>query len=62
MKQTFDTLSEATGVNFSDIMKANTYDAKVNRNVNVTGMSGNIATEEKAESKPDLKIKDAKSE
>lgn len=36
MKQVFDTMSEATGVNFSDIMKANTYDAKVNKNIHVT--------------------------
>ena len=33
MKQVFDTMSEATGVDFAEIMKANTYDAKVNRNV-----------------------------
>ena len=35
MKQVFDTMSEATGVDFTEIMKANTYDAKVNRNVNL---------------------------
>ena len=29
MKQVFDTMSEATGVDFTEIMKANTYDAKV---------------------------------
>ena len=45
MKQVFDTMSEATGVSFADIMKANTYDAKVNRNINVTGLDGvNIQT------------------
>ncbi len=38
MKQVFDTMSEATGVDFADIMKANTYDAKVNHNINVTGL------------------------
>ncbi|MDO4623007.1 MAG: SPFH domain-containing protein [Eubacteriales bacterium] len=37
MKQVFDTMSEATGVDLSEIMKANTYDAKVTRNVNLTG-------------------------
>ena len=38
MKQVFDTMSEATGVDFREIMKANTYDAKVNKNINVTGL------------------------
>ena len=38
MKQVFDTMSEATGVDFTEIMKAGTYDAKVNKNVNVTGL------------------------
>lgn len=37
MKQVFDTMSEATGVDFTEIMRAGTYDAKVNRNVNLTG-------------------------
>ncbi len=36
MKQVFDTMSEATGVDFTEIMKANTYDAKVNRNLSVS--------------------------
>ena len=33
MKQVFDTMSEATGVDFTEIMRAGTYDAKVNRKV-----------------------------
>ncbi len=37
MKQVFDTMSAATGVDFSEIMRANTYDAKVTKNVNLTG-------------------------
>ncbi|MBO4537516.1 MAG: flotillin family protein, partial [Erysipelotrichaceae bacterium] len=36
MKQVFDTMSEATGVDLREIMKANTYDAKVTKNINVT--------------------------
>ena len=40
MKQVFDTMSEATGVDFTEIMKAGTYDAKVNKNVNITGLDG----------------------
>lgn len=37
MKQVFDTMSEATGVDFTEIMRAGTYDAKVNRNINLSG-------------------------
>ena len=40
MQQVFDTMSEATGVNFADILKSQTYDAKVTKNVNVTGIDG----------------------
>ena len=39
MKQVFDTMSEATGVDFAEIMKAGTYDAKVTKNVNITGLN-----------------------
>ncbi len=38
MQQVFDTMTEATGVDFRDILKAQTYDAKVNRNINLTGV------------------------
>ena len=40
MKQVFDTVSEATGVDLTEIMRANTYDAKVTKNINVTGLDG----------------------
>ena len=40
MKQVFDTMSEATGVDFSEIMRAGTYDAKVNRKIELTGADG----------------------
>ena len=36
MKQVFDTMSQATGVDFSEILRAGTYDARVTRNINVT--------------------------
>ena len=39
MQQVFDTMSEATGVDFRDILKSQTYDAKVNRNINVSGLT-----------------------
>ena len=49
MQQVFDTMSEATGVDFRDILKAQTYDAKVNRNINVSGLSIPVPSD-----KPDL--------
>jgi len=44
MKQVFDTMSEATGVDFSEIMRAGTYDAKVNKNINITGADVSLET------------------
>ncbi len=38
MQQVFDTMSEATGVDFREILRAQTYDAKVTRNINVEGI------------------------
>lgn len=37
IKQTRDIVKDATGVDMADIMKANTIDAKINKNVNVNG-------------------------
>lgn len=37
IKQTRDIVKDATGVDMADIMKANTIEAKVNKNVNVNG-------------------------
>ncbi len=44
MKQVFDTMSEATGVDFTEIMRAGTYDAKVNKNINITGADVSVKT------------------
>ncbi len=52
MKQVFDTMSEATGVDFTEIMKAGTYDAKVNKNINLNGAGVDIKVDNtKAEEK-----------
>ena len=37
MAKLFESMKETTGVDLAEIMKADTYDAKVNRNVNLTG-------------------------
>ena len=44
MKQVFDTMSEATGVDFTEIMRAGTYDAKVNRKIELTTPAGANST------------------
>lgn len=38
LAKTIESVKETTGLDITDIMKANTYDAKVNRNVNITGL------------------------
>ena len=48
MQQVFDTMSEATGVDFREILKAQTYDAKVTRNFNFTGIPGKDQDKEPA--------------
>jgi len=40
MAKLFESMKETTGVDLSDIMRADTYDAKVTRNINVTGVQG----------------------
>jgi flotillin len=37
MKQTFDIVKDATGVDMTNIVMANSMDAKVNKNVNLNG-------------------------
>lgn len=38
MAKLFESMKETTGIDLSEIVKAGTYDAKVNRNITVTGM------------------------
>ena len=44
MKQIFDTMSEATGVDLSEIMRAGTYDAKVNRKIELSGAKVSVSS------------------
>lgn len=39
MAKLFESMREATGIDLGEIVKANTYDAKVNRNVHITGLN-----------------------
>ncbi|MCQ2533523.1 MAG: flotillin family protein [Clostridia bacterium] len=40
MAKVFESMKETTGIDLAEIVKADTYDAKVNRNVNLTGLEG----------------------
>lgn len=40
MTKIFKSIKQATGIDMTEIVKAETYDAKVNKNINVTGVSG----------------------
>ena len=39
MKKTFESVKEATGIDLAEIVRAESYDAKVNKNVNISGVS-----------------------
>lgn len=43
MAKLFESMKETTGIDLGEIVKANTYDAKVNRNVHVTGLAKEAA-------------------
>lgn len=38
LAKTIETVKETTGLDITEIMKANTYDAQVNRNINISGL------------------------
>ena len=38
LAKTIESVKEATGIDITEIMKANTYDAKVNKNINISGI------------------------
>ena len=40
LAQTIESVKETTGIDIRDIMRANTYDAKVNKNITVSGLDG----------------------
>lgn len=49
LAKVMESVKEATGIDMEEIIKANTYDAKVNRNVNISGLDLNHATEKAVE-------------
>ena len=56
MAKVFESMKEATGIDLADIINAESYDAQVNRNINVSGLdSVNLVVkdEKKAAEQPD---------
>lgn len=47
LAKTIESVKETTGIDIAEIMKADTYDAKVNKNVNITGIPDVKVTHEK---------------
>ena len=45
MVKTFEAVKESTGFDMLDVMKANTYDAKVNKNINIEGLPSEVPAE-----------------
>ena len=52
MAKLFESMKETVGIDLAEIVKAGTYDAKVNRNIHVTGLNGNGAETTEADSDP----------
>ena len=50
MAKVFESMKEATGIDLADIINADSYDAQVNRNINVSGLDGVNVTVKNADS------------
>lgn len=55
MAKLFESMKETTGIDLGEIMKAGSYDAKVNRNIHVTGLENAIPGPEKREKSEEKK-------
>lgn len=55
MAKLFESMKETTGIDLGEIMKAGSYDAKVNRNIHVTGLENVIPGPEKREKSEEKK-------
>ena len=49
MAKLFASMKETTGIDLGEIIKADTYDAKVNRNINITGLEKDTISSDQAE-------------
>lgn len=55
MAKLFESMKETTGIDLGEIMRAGSYDAKVNRNIHVTGLENAIPGKEKREKSEEKK-------
>ncbi len=55
MAKLFESMKETTGIDLGEIMRAGSYDAKVNRNIHVTGLENAIPSQEKREKSEEKK-------
>lgn len=55
MAKLFESMKETTGIDLGEIMRAGSYDAKVNRNIHVTGLENAIPDQEKREKSEEKK-------
>lgn len=55
MAKLFESMKETTGIDLGEIMRAGSYDAKVNRNIHVTGLENAIPGPEKMEKSEEKK-------
>lgn len=61
MAKLFESMKETTGIDLGEIVKASTYDAKVNRNINITGVPEiTIKPEEKAVREENREIEESR--
>lgn len=57
LAKTIESVKEATGIDITEIMKANTYDAKVNKNINISGIEP-VINQTTIKSEDDIKAVD----
>lgn len=55
MTKLFEAMKETVGIDLNEIVRAGSYDAKVNRNVNVSGIPDSLNVNTRGEAKLDLK-------
>ena len=62
MAKLFESMKETTGIDLGEIMRAGSYDAKVNRNIHVTGLENAIPGPEKKEKSEKKEEREEKAE
>ena len=53
MAKLIESMKATTGIDLTEVIRADTYDAKVNRNLNITGLAGKDGDEIPVELAPE---------